>query len=303
MSRICRFPKKWNMNLVAVMPEEIPDLRQWVEGLVSQKSYSEHAWMELSKGQWEARNQGYGNEAPSAEEHALLSSSAPKQGKEKKRKEVPISPSREKKRPARSPHKRKGNVIRASVLHHEAFLQVREERKVEVQGLTKKCDSYKLLSEKLQEDLKEVIQEELELDESQLRTAKENALVQEKKVEKLESHSANLTKELEVARSEAVAANIKAQANATQYKVDVEATLAQAKSMVDHAKWQALKKALEGARDQSFNTSTEIEVARAEETKARRLDFPEEDSEDLSEFDGGEDSEGEDTSTDKDCAA
>ncbi|XP_019236223.1 PREDICTED: uncharacterized protein LOC109216514 [Nicotiana attenuata] len=247
---------------------------------------------------------------------------------------------------------------RASLLNHEAFLRIREERKAEVQGLTEKCDTYKLLSEKLQVDLvtardehvgmaeqvlrvlhdsedeleittndlilqvrqrleqikdlqrqidkvrgeaeefkecmdilaaqKEVVQVDLDSAESQLRSARDNSTVQANKIEELESNLANLAKELEVARSKAVVANIKAQASATQYKADAEATLAQAKSMVDHAK--------------CFDISAEIEIAWAEETKARGLAFPEEDSENLSESGGGKDSEGKTTSTDKECA-
>ncbi|XP_019225001.1 PREDICTED: uncharacterized protein LOC109206620 [Nicotiana attenuata] len=76
-----------------------------------------------------------------------------------------------------------------------------------------------------------------------------------------------------------------------------------AKSMVDHARWQALREALEGARDQNSNISAEIEIARAVETKARKLSFPEEDSENLSKSGGGEDSEGKDASSNKGQAA
>nr|XP_016439293.1 PREDICTED: uncharacterized protein LOC107765188 [Nicotiana tabacum] len=41
----------------------------------------------------------------------------------------------------------------ALVLHHEAFLRIREEHEAEVRNLTEKSDTYKLLSEKLQTDL------------------------------------------------------------------------------------------------------------------------------------------------------
>lgn len=112
-----------------------------------------------------------------------------------------------------------------------------------------------------------------------------------------------MANEIEVSRSDAAEADIKAKANVTQYKVDVEATLAQAKIIVDHARWQARKEDLEGAHDQSFDISTEIEIARAQETKARKLAFLEEDSENLSESSGGEDSEGEYASSDKDYSA
>ncbi|XP_070053503.1 uncharacterized protein [Nicotiana tomentosiformis] len=79
------FPEKWNMHLVAQMPE----LKQWVEGLVSQKPYSERAWMELSKGRWEARNHGLGKDVamrpPSGDKEVLPQPHAPKQAKDKKR--------------------------------------------------------------------------------------------------------------------------------------------------------------------------------------------------------------------------
>ncbi|XP_070037224.1 uncharacterized protein [Nicotiana tomentosiformis] len=39
-----------NGQVVAQMPEPIPELKQWVEVLVLQRPYSERSWMELSKG-------------------------------------------------------------------------------------------------------------------------------------------------------------------------------------------------------------------------------------------------------------
>nr|XP_009762145.1 PREDICTED: uncharacterized protein LOC104214200 [Nicotiana sylvestris] len=50
------FPKKWNMKPMARILVIVPELKEWVEGLVSQRLYSEHTWMELSKGRWEASN-------------------------------------------------------------------------------------------------------------------------------------------------------------------------------------------------------------------------------------------------------
>lgn len=43
---------------MAQMLDLVPQLKEWIEGLVSQRPYSERAWMELSKGRWEARNHG-----------------------------------------------------------------------------------------------------------------------------------------------------------------------------------------------------------------------------------------------------
>jgi len=41
----------FGVAVVAQVPDVVPELKEWVEGLVSQRPYSERAWMELSKGQ------------------------------------------------------------------------------------------------------------------------------------------------------------------------------------------------------------------------------------------------------------
>ncbi|XP_070046743.1 uncharacterized protein [Nicotiana tomentosiformis] len=255
-----------NVAAVAQVSDVVSELKEWVEGLVSQRLYSEHARMELSKGRWEARNHGLPKDVamrpPSDEEDVPLKSPAPKQGDEKKRK-------------------------RASVLHHETFLRYREElthHEAEVRDLTEKSDTYNLLSEKLQADLvtaqnehaemaeqaqvdtiqaeagefkknmdilvskREAAQAQLESAETQLRAAKEKASVQVKKIEELQSqldlvisNKANLANELEAAKSEVVVANTKADAKVSQFKVNFEAIQAQAKSMADHARWASSK--------------------------------------------------------------
>ncbi|XP_070035294.1 protein gar2-like [Nicotiana tomentosiformis] len=239
------FPEKWNMNPVAQMPEPITELKQWFEGLVLQRPYFEHAWMELSKGV----GKDVAIRPPSGDKEVP----APKQAKEKKRKEAPSSPVSKKKKPARKSRKRKeGSSIMPSdlirrlrdepeegeeevaslVLNHEAFLQIREEHEAEVQNLTEKSDSYKLLSEKLQVDLVMARDEHSEMAEQ-----------------------------------------------------------AKAKGMVEHVKWYSRREALKGAQAQSFDIMFEIKKARAEEARARKLAFPEEDSESLSESEDGEDPE------------
>ncbi|XP_070050326.1 uncharacterized protein [Nicotiana tomentosiformis] len=203
----------------------------------------------------------------------------------------------------------------ASVLHNEAFLQIREEHEAEVWNLTEKSDTYKLLSEKLRVDLatawdehaeiveqvdviqaeteefkkimdilaskKEIVQAQLESAETQLQAAKEKASVHIKELQhRLDlaiSDKASLASELEVARSEMTETNKRADAKVAQFRVDVEVN--QAKGMVEHAKWQARREALEGVSAQGFNIVAEIENAKAEEARARRLAFPEEDSE------------------------
>ncbi|XP_070050214.1 uncharacterized protein [Nicotiana tomentosiformis] len=209
----------------------------------------------------------------------------------------------------------------ASVLHHEAFLRIREEHEAEVRNLTKKSDSYKFLSEKLRVDLaaardeheemaekvrqrleqigrlnsqvdelmakgekfkenmdtlasrKEVVQAQLESVEAKLRDAKENASVQIERVKELQNRldlatfdKASLANELQMARSKVTEANKRADANVAQFKIDVEVN--QTKSMVEHAKWQARREALEEVSAQVFDVEAEIEIAKVEENKA-----------------------------------
>ncbi|XP_070037203.1 uncharacterized protein [Nicotiana tomentosiformis] len=205
------FPKKLNMKLVAQIPDVVPQLKEWVEDLVSQKPYSERAWMKLSKGRWEARNHGLPKDVtirpPSEGEDMPLESLALKQGDEKKRKRAPSSLNSEKKTTKRrlarkakeSTSALPSNSIRhlrdefeeekdtselvarvrtalsrteevfekalASVFHHEAFLQIREEltqHEAEIQELTEKRDTYKILSEKLQTELEAARKEHTE---------------------------------------------------------------------------------------------------------------------------------------------
>ncbi|XP_070046442.1 uncharacterized protein [Nicotiana tomentosiformis] len=216
---------------------------------------------------------------------------------------------------------------RVSILHHEAFLRIREEHEAEVWDLTEKSNSYKLLSEKLRVDLaaardeneemaeqvdelmaegekfkenmdilvskKETVQVQLES-----RGAKENASVLIKRVKELQSRldlatsdKASLDNELEVVRSEATDANKRVDTKVAKFRIDVEVNQAKAKSMVEHAKWQARRAALEEVSAQGFNIEAEIENAKAEENRARRLAFPEEDSDSSSESEGREDPE------------
>nr|XP_016490835.1 PREDICTED: uncharacterized protein LOC107810555 [Nicotiana tabacum] len=229
---------------------------------------------------------------------------------------------------------------RASVLHHEAFLRIREEHDAEGRSLTKKSDSYRLICEKLRADLTAAREEHEEMTEqvfrmfhdsedekeittndailqgrqrieqigrlnSQLRSAKENASGLIEKMKELQhqldlatSDKADLAKELEVARSEVIEANKRADAKVAQFRIDVEVNQAKAESMVEHAKWQAWREALEKVRAQGFDIGAEIEVARAEENKARRLAFPEEDSDDSGESEDEDDAEN--TASDED---
>ncbi|XP_070014083.1 uncharacterized protein [Nicotiana sylvestris] len=76
----------------------------------------------------------------------------------------------------------------------------------------------------------------------------------------------------------------------------------QAKSMVEHARWEAQREALEGVHNQNFNILAAIENAKVEEARSRKLAFPKEDSKSLSKSEGGEHPEDEDTTSDEDQA-
>ncbi|XP_070028678.1 uncharacterized protein [Nicotiana sylvestris] len=156
---------------------------------------------------------------------------------------------------------------------------------------------------------KEAVQVEYESAESQLQAARDKASVQVKKIEELQSQldstisdKANLANELEAVKSEVAMANTKADAKVAQYKVEVEAIQAKARSMVDHAKWQARRESLEGVQAQGLDIMVEIENAKAEETRARKLAFLKEDSESLSESEDGENPEDGDATSDEDQA-
>ncbi|XP_070054268.1 uncharacterized protein [Nicotiana tomentosiformis] len=145
---------------------------------------------------------------------------------------------------------------------------------------------------------KEAVKAQLELSDAQLRSAKENVLGLIEKMKELQHRldlasldKADLAKELEVARSEVVEVNKRADAKVAQFRIDVEVNQAKAVSMVEHAKWQDRREALEEVRAQGFDVGAEIEVAREEENKARRLVFPEEDTDDSGESEDEDDGE------------
>ncbi|XP_070054816.1 uncharacterized protein [Nicotiana tomentosiformis] len=164
---------------------------------------------------------------------------------------------------------------------------------------------------------KEIVQAQLESAETQLQAAKEKASVQVEKIKRIQHRldltiydKASLVDKLEVARSEvAVARSEVAEANkrddakVAQFRVDVKVDQAKAKGMVEYAKCQARREALEWFQAQGFEIMAEIEKARVEEAMARKIAFLEEDSESSSESKEKEDSEDGDATSDEDQAS
>ncbi|XP_070049201.1 uncharacterized protein [Nicotiana tomentosiformis] len=302
------------VTFVARMSEPIPEHKQWVEGPVLQRPYSERAWVELSKDGCETRSHGFGlhhedflrireeheakvrNLTEKSDSYTLLS--------EKLRADLAT---------ARDEHEEMAEQV-LRILHdsedeleittNDPILQVRQ-RLEQIGRLNSQVDELLAEAEKFKKNMdilaskKEVIQAQLELVEAQLRAAKENASVQIEKINELQyrldlatSDKASLADELEVARSEvAVArsevvvarsevaeANKRVDAKVTQFRIDVEVNHAKVESMVEHGKWQARREALEEVSAQGFDVAAEIKNAKAEEARARRLAFLEEDS-------------------------
>ncbi|XP_070047472.1 uncharacterized protein [Nicotiana tomentosiformis] len=204
----------------------------------------------------------------------------------------------------------------ASVLHHEAFLRIREEHDAEVRSLTERSDSYKLLSEKLRADLTAAREEYGEMAE-QVRQRIEQIGRLNSQVDALLAEAEEFKKCMDIlaSKKEAVEARLElydaqlrsAKENASgliekmkelQHRIDAEVNQAKDESMVEHAKWQARREALEEVRAQGFDIGAEIEVARAKENRARRLAFPEEDSNDSGKSEDEDDAEN--TTSDED---
>nr|XP_016473246.1 PREDICTED: uncharacterized protein LOC107795176 [Nicotiana tabacum] len=174
----------------------------------------------------------------------------------------------------------------------------------QVDALMAEAEEYKKCMDNLVSK-KEVVEAQLELSDAQLRSVKENVLGLIEKMKELQHQldlasldKADLAKELEVSRSEVVEVNKRADAKVAQFRIDVEVSQTKAASMVEHAKWQARREALEEVRAQGFDVGAEIEVARAEENKARWLAFLEEDSDDSGESEDEDDAEN--TASDED---
>ncbi|XP_070052813.1 uncharacterized protein [Nicotiana tomentosiformis] len=179
-----------------------------------------------------------------------------------------------------------------------------EEMAEQVDGLLAEAEEFKKNMDILASK-KEAVQAQLKLSDAQLQSTKENALGMIEKMKELQhrldlatSDKAGLANELEVARSEVIEANKRADAKVSQFRIDVKVKQDKAKSMVEHAKWQARREALEEISAQGFDVGAKIEVARAEKNKARRLAFPEEDSDDSGESEDEEDTEN--TTSDED---
>nr|XP_016439551.1 PREDICTED: uncharacterized protein LOC107765425 [Nicotiana tabacum] len=256
---------------------------------------------------------------PSADDDIYADPLVPKQDKEKKRRQASSSSSPEKKRPrkrlARKPKKAKEEeedselvtsvrsgselpqvmeaveeaVDEASVLHQEAFLRYREEfkhHKAETRDLAEKKDAYKLFSEKLQADLEAA--------------RKEHACFVEQVIrifELSDDDSDTLAND----------SNTQVQQRLEQIgklQVEVDMVKAEAKKWKKNMDLLALEK--ETTRAQLASAEVQLRAIKEKysicEAKARKLAYPEEDSERSEESggsNGGEDLVGDDVAPDE----
>ncbi|XP_016494023.1 uncharacterized protein LOC107813288 isoform X1 [Nicotiana tabacum] len=117
------FPEKWNIPSVAQVPNAVPRLKEWVEGIVLQSPYSERSWRELSKGRWEAHSHGLSKDV----------TLRPPSGGEKFSAESPASssPCSEKKKPRRRLVRKSKESIRARAPSSDALYRLRDESEEE----------------------------------------------------------------------------------------------------------------------------------------------------------------------------
>lgn len=113
----------------------------------------------------------------------------------------------------------------------------------QVDALMAEAEEYKKCMDNLALK-KETVEAQLELSDAQLRSVKENVLGLIEKMKELQHQldlasldKADLAKELEVARSEVVEVNKRADAKVAQFRIDVEVNQTKAASMIEHAKW------------------------------------------------------------------
>ncbi|XP_070040228.1 uncharacterized protein [Nicotiana tomentosiformis] len=119
---------------VAQMPNPIPELKEWVEGIVTQRPYSERLWREISKGRWEARNHGLPKDVemrpPSADDNIYFDPPASKQDKEKKKRKS-LSPSDLEKKQIEKRLVRKTKDASARELSSDSLNRLRDESEEE----------------------------------------------------------------------------------------------------------------------------------------------------------------------------
>nr|XP_016439888.1 PREDICTED: uncharacterized protein LOC107765724 [Nicotiana tabacum] len=120
--------------VISQIPDIVSRLKESIEGITTQRPYSERLWRELSKGRWEARNHGLPKDVkmrpPSADDNIYVDPPSPKQDKEKKRRKAPSSSSPEKKR-SRKRLARKPKNASALELSSDSLHRLRYESKEE----------------------------------------------------------------------------------------------------------------------------------------------------------------------------
>ncbi|XP_070008753.1 uncharacterized protein [Nicotiana sylvestris] len=119
-------------QFVSWTPDVVPQLKEWVEVLVSQRPYFERAWRKLSKGRWVARNHGLPKDVamrpPSGDADVPFESPAPRQGDEKKIKRAPSSPNSKKKKLNKRSRQPKGST---DALSSDSIHRLRDESEEE----------------------------------------------------------------------------------------------------------------------------------------------------------------------------
>ncbi|XP_070036900.1 uncharacterized protein [Nicotiana tomentosiformis] len=172
-----------------------------------------------------------------------------------------------------------------SMLHHEAFLRIREKHDVEVRSLTEKSDSYKLLSEKLRADLTATQEEHEEMaeqvfrifhdseDEKEITTNDPILQVRQRieQIRRLNSHVDGLLAEAEEFKKsmDILASKKKAvQAQLELSDAQLRSTKENASGLIE--KMKELQHQLDLAISDKVGLANELEVARSEVIEANK---------------------------------
>ncbi|XP_009612720.1 uncharacterized protein [Nicotiana tomentosiformis] len=187
-----------------------------------------------------------------------------------------------------------GVMSNSSVPQVQQKLDVIRQLRVEVDAVRPEAEEWKKNMDLLASENK-VARAQLASAETQLRSLKEKALVQAKKIKEFQSQLGSaisdrerLATELAAAKSEVEIATANADAMVAIYRSDAEATQVRAKKVtevaqaranwvVEHAKCQSRRETLEEIHARGFNLTVEIENAKELEAEARVLAFPDDD--------------------------
>nr|XP_016513761.1 PREDICTED: plasminogen-binding group A streptococcal M-like protein PAM [Nicotiana tabacum] len=289
--------KPSSVHAIARVPNDVPRLKEWVEGIVSHMPYSKHSWRKLSNSRWEARSHGRREEKEEGSEFPELGE---KENKEKYRDELiqleveakELAEKRDTYKRLCEQREREAKGLRteldAARKEHADQVKIFEVIDDELDTVTngqnpqvkQKIDRIDELRAEM--DAIKTAREQLVSVEAQLRATREKAEARSQKIKELQSQLSSavadretLAKELKAAKSVAEITKADVDEMVAQYRADAEAAQDRLKDVVQYVKWQSRKEALEEVHARGFELSAEIESIKGLEAEAKKLAYPE----------------------------